>query len=446
MDQIDQLIGRQFGRYTIQQEIGRGGMARVYRALDTRLHRPVALKVMAPHLNADPEYLRRFVREARLAAKLHHPGIVSVYDVDEQDGLRYIAMEFIEGRSLYSVLKEHGAMGLGCAVSILEPVGQALDYAHQKGAIHRDVKPHNVLIAVDGRVLLTDFGIALPLDGGRERLTRTGIFMGTPEYISPEQIESRYVDGRSDLYSLGIVAYEMITGRVPFTGTTPQLIAAHAQTPPPLPGSVVPTLPRELDPVFARILAKDPQSRFPDGGAMVDALRRVARRYGMEMVVPAEIATLAVPGGASVGKATIPEQKSFDPTPVGSHPPVAIRLAAPPGASGRPEQVAAAPQYGPAPEYPEPGGAYREGAAAEREPPRRLNPVAFWMGMVVIIGLVVVLVVASLFRGCGAGAAPPVPTEVSPPVPAPTPAVADSPVLEPTPHHGSHRHHHCCHD
>ncbi|NWF81159.1 MAG: serine/threonine protein kinase, partial [Chloroflexi bacterium] len=293
------LIGRRLGRYEIRAELGRGGMARVYRAVDTLLQRPVALKVLAAQLSLDPEFIRRFEREATTAANLHHPAIVTIYDVGEQDGLYYIAMEYISGRSLHAVLEERTTLGLGYAVSLLDPVARALDYAHAHGAVHRDIKPHNILIARDGRVLLTDFGIAQTPDSDGERLTRTGIFMGTPEYISPEQAEARRVDGRSDLYALGVVAYEVITGRVPFSGPTPQLIVAHAQLPPPPPTSVVAHLPGELDEVLARALAKRPERRYPTGLALVDALRTVAERYGTPLATREQLAGLADAAGAS---------------------------------------------------------------------------------------------------------------------------------------------------
>ncbi len=301
---MTQLIGRRLGRYQIQAEIGRGGMARVYRATDTILQRPVALKVLAPQLSLDPEFAQRFEREAVTVANLRHPNIVTIYDVGEQDGLHYIAMELIRGRTLHTVLEERGALGLGYAVTILEPLGRALDYAHSQGAVHRDVKPHNVMIDIDGRVLLTDFGIAQPAEEESERLTRTGMFMGTPEYMSPEQAEARRVDGRSDLYSLGIVAYEIITGRVPFSGATPQLIVAHAQAAPPPPSSVQPELPSELDVVLARALAKSPQSRFGSGTALVEALRLVARRYTLAPATSEQIAAIAIPLDSSVGQPT----------------------------------------------------------------------------------------------------------------------------------------------
>ncbi|NTV64662.1 MAG: serine/threonine protein kinase, partial [Oscillochloris sp.] len=286
------LLGGRLGRYEIRAELGRGGMARVYHAFDTLLQRPVAIKVLAAQLSMDPEFVQRFEREARTAASLRHPHIVTIYDVGEQDSLHYIAMEFINGRTLHSILNEQTTLGLGYAITILEPVARALDFAHTQGAVHRDVKPHNIMVDTSGRMVLTDFGIAQTPDADSERLTRTGVFMGTPEYISPEQAEARRVDGRSDLYSLGVVAYEIITGRVPFSGATPQLIVAHAQLLPPPPTSVLAYLPSELDIVLARALAKRPESRYPSGIALVDALRDVASRYKTPLASREQLATL----------------------------------------------------------------------------------------------------------------------------------------------------------
>ncbi len=294
---MTRLIGQHLGRYLVQEEIGRGGMARVYRAFDTSLKRTVALKVMAPHLALDPEFERRFEREAITVANLRHPNIVTVYDIGEANGLRYIAMEYVRGRTLHAIIRERGALGLAIAISIIAPVADALDHAHAQGAVHRDVKPHNILIDIEGRVLLTDFGIAQAPDG--ERLTRTGIFMGTPEYISPEQASAQRVDRRSDLYSLAIVTYEMITGVVPFSGATPQLIMAHVQSPPPPPSSIAPQEPPELDLVLARALAKRPEQRFGSGAAFVEALRIIARRNNIAPASKNDIADLALPRAVS---------------------------------------------------------------------------------------------------------------------------------------------------
>ncbi len=302
---VNQLVGKQLGRYTIQQELGHGGMAWVYLAIDTVLHRPVALKILSPQLGVDDVFVKRFQREATLAANLRHPGIVTVYDVGVEDHMRYIAMEYVEGRTLNDVLKERGGLDLSYVVSILEPLCQALDYAHSQGAIHRDIKPHNIMIGTDGRVLLTDFGIARQTSAdAAEKLTRTGTFMGTPEYLSPEQIETYHIDGKSDLYSLGIVTYEIITGRVPFSGTTPRLILAHTQEPPPRPSLFMSGLSPDVDSLLARVLAKKPQDRFATCVAFWEALQLVVRRQGIAPASNAHIAALAVakqPGEAHLG-------------------------------------------------------------------------------------------------------------------------------------------------
>jgi eukaryotic-like serine/threonine-protein kinase len=329
---VTYLVGRHLGNFEVLEEIGRGGMARVYRAVDTRLGRMVALKVMAAQLSLDPEFVRRFEREARTAAGLRHPAIVTIYDVGEHEGFHFIAMEYINGRTLHAIIEERGALGLSYAVPILAPISQALDYAHGQGAVHRDIKPHNVMIDVEGRVFLTDFGIAQTNDERDERLTRTGVFMGTPEYISPEQAEARRVDGRSDLYSLGIVAYEIVTGRVPFSGATPQLIVAHAQQPPPPPSSLIAYLPNELDTVFAKTLAKNPQSRYPSGIAFVGALREIAKQNGIVLATREQVAALARRSSTSAGLPTTAINRDATPKKnVAVPPPVAVPVDPPRG-------------------------------------------------------------------------------------------------------------------
>ena len=344
------LVGRALGRYQIEAEIGRGGMARVYRAVDTSLRRQVALKVLAPQLAVDAEFLRRFEREAITAANLRHPHIVTVYDVGQADGMHYIAMEFIRGRTLYAILRDQGGLGLDFTIGIIEPVASALDHAHALGAVHRDIKPQNILIDIDGRVLLTDFGISQAPEQHEtgERLTRTGVFMGTPEYISPEQATAQRVDGRSDLYSLGITAYEVLTGSVPFSGATPQLIVAHVQSPPPPPSLVDPTQPRELDVVMARALAKRPDQRFGSGAAFIEALRVVARHNDIAPATRAMIAELAqsptprprpipptapVPIGGEItarAPAPAPQQPRSQPAAQRRETPQRVRVATPP--------------------------------------------------------------------------------------------------------------------
>ena len=293
------LVGRRIDRYKIQAEIGRGGMARVYRALDTILGRQVALKVLSPQLANDPEFSARFRREGKIVAALQHPHIVTLFDVGESDGIQYLAMDFIDGRSVYAVIRERDALPGETVAIIIRAVASALDYAHSRGAIHRDIKPQNILIDTNGRILLTDFGISVSSDDESGRLTRTGLFMGTPEYMSPEQVSGSTVDYRTDLYSLAITTYEMFSGEIPFRGNTPDLIVAHAQkTPPPLP-TLLNGLPDALIDVLAKALAKDPAQRYQTGLAFSMAIDAAFAQLPTTTVSAALVAGLAQPLNSS---------------------------------------------------------------------------------------------------------------------------------------------------
>lgn len=395
MVRLTSLLGRHLGRYHIQEEIGRGGMARVYRAYDPQLQRQIALKVLAPQLALDTEYIQRFQREAIIAANLHHPNIVTIYDVSEIDGLHFIAMEYIRGRSLHAIINERGALGLPNAVAIISAVGAALDYAHRQGAIHRDVKPHNIMINISGRVLLADFGIAQMPEARGDRLTRTGIFIGTPEYISPEQASARQVDGRSDLYSLGITAYELITGTVPFSGATPQLMIAHLQSPPPPLSTLDPQQPPELDSVLARSLAKNPDTRYQTGAAFAEALRQVARKHGLQEADAAQLAELALPRPLPEGQVTA--HVPTDETARQPVPPVPVRPVAPQPES--PQSVSVQPPVSPRPEprvvqdeQPTLAPVSPSGTANQVPPPASRRGLWIALGVLLLLGLGALLV------------------------------------------------------
>ena len=265
------LVGTSLGNYEILAEIGRGGMAVVYRAYQPSLNREVAIKVLPPQFTFDRQFVERFVREAQAAASLRHPHIVVIHDVAEQNGLYYIVMELLQGRTLRQLIEQEGALPPERAARIVEQVASALDYAHQRGFVHRDVKPDNIFVDDADRVTLTDFGIAKAAWG--TQLTKTGMLIGTPEYMAPEQVQGEAVGPATDIYALGIVAYQMLTGRVPFEGTTPHAILYKQvhELPPPL-GSVRSGLPPAVDSVLNAALAKEPRTRYASAGQFAQAL------------------------------------------------------------------------------------------------------------------------------------------------------------------------------
>lgn len=272
---VDPLIGRQLAGFRLERLLGHGGMASVYYGIDLQLERPVAVKVIAERFRGDPEYAERFVREARAMAAWRHANIPQIYQAGEHESISYYVMEYIEGMDLERLLKEYGRAGeLPSYVDVLfigRAIAQALDYAHSRGVIHRDVKPSNVLVSRDDRVFLTDFGLVLDLAQG----TRGEVF-GTPRYMSPEQARSSAaVVSQSDLYSLGIILYEMLTGSVPFDDPVPATLALKQITdPPPPPRTLNPALSPEVEAVLLKALDKSPSGRYPTGRKLMDTLER----------------------------------------------------------------------------------------------------------------------------------------------------------------------------
>jgi eukaryotic-like serine/threonine-protein kinase len=270
------------GRYELAHLVARGGMAEVYRARDQLLDRPVALKVLFPELSVDRSFVERFRREAQAAANLSHPNIVPVFDWGEDTGTYFIVMEFVDGRALSSILRTAGPLHPDRAAEIAADVAGALSYAHRHGVVHRDVKPGNVLITEEGTIKVTDFGIARAVNT-EESLTQTGAVMGTATYFSPEQAEGMGVDSRSDIYSLGVVLFEMVTGRPPFLGDTPVAVASkHVREHPPAPREINPGVPPDLEAIILKCLAKSPDHRYATGDDLrIDLLRfREGRSVG----------------------------------------------------------------------------------------------------------------------------------------------------------------------
>ncbi len=318
------LIGRNLGRYHLEALLGAGGMGQVYRARDPGLDRQVAVKVLAATLAQESGYLERFQREARAAGKLSHPNIVPVYDVGEQDGLMYLVMQLVPGGTLREYLARRGALPLGEAISILEQVASALQHAHERGLIHRDVKPANILMSSDGRALLADFGIVRVTQNNETALTRMGAFVGSPEYAAPEMVLGQSADQRVDIYALGVMAYQMLAGRLPFTGLNPMaLLVQHAQEQPPSPRSFNPAISPAVEAVILKAMAKAPAARYQSAIEMVQALK--AATGGQTL------ATQAAPPPAQQ-PTPVPGQRPTPPPVLPEAPPATV-ISPPPGSA-----------------------------------------------------------------------------------------------------------------
>jgi predicted Ser/Thr protein kinase len=286
------VIGERLSdRYAIEERIAVGGMGTVYRALDERLHRKVALKILKDHLAHDERFVERFRREARSVASLSHPNIASLYDYGEDDDRHYIVMELVDGSDLAHVLKAEGALDPERAEHIMRQVCEALSVAHAAGLVHRDVKPANVLLTADGTAKVTDFGIARAT--GDSSLTATGSILGTAHYLAPEQAAGDPATPQTDVYAAGVVLFEMLTGKVPFDAPSPVAVASqHMRGEVPTPSSIDHAIPTRLDDVVQKATAKDPKDRYTDAGEMAAVL-------GGVVAAPTSATTAELPGPAA---------------------------------------------------------------------------------------------------------------------------------------------------
>ncbi|MFI9799812.1 protein kinase [Streptomyces sp. NPDC052302] len=338
------------GRYQLRDLLGQGGMASVHLAYDSVLDRQVAVKTLHTELGREPAFRERFRREAQAVAKLTHTNIVSVFDTgeDEMDGMTtpYIVMEYIEGRPLSSVfdeaVRQAGAMPADQALKITADVLAALEISHEMGLVHRDIKPGNVMLNKRGVVKVMDFGIARAMQSGVTSMTQTGMVVGTPQYLSPEQALGRGVDARSDLYSVGIMLFQLVTGRLPFDADSPLAIAyAHVQEEPVAPSSINRSLPPAVDALVARALKKNPNERFPSAEAMRDECLRIAQSF--HAAPPSIVPGGQTQSGQGVGASVFP--------PVGQTPPSTGPVQQPYQPTPTPSPYGTPPPSGPTPAY-----------------------------------------------------------------------------------------------
>ncbi|MET9655928.1 protein kinase [Streptomyces sp. NPDC006510] len=363
------------GRYQLRDLLGEGGMASVYLAYDTALDRQVAIKTLHTELGREQSFRERFRREAQAVAKLQHTNIVSVFDTgeDELGGalMPYIVMEYVEGQPLGSVLQadiqNHGAMPADRALKVTSDVLAALDTSHEMGLVHRDIKPGNVMMTKRGVVKVMDFGIARAMQSGVTSMTQTGMVVGTPQYLSPEQALGRGVDARSDLYSVGIMLFQLLTGRIPFDADSPLAIAyAHVQEEPVVPSTINRSITPAMDALVARALKKNPNERFPSAAAMQDEIARVLAASG-STGAPVIIAGGGAPAnsGSGVGSAVFPPVDQSGATPQNVQTPYQPG----PYQSGPYGPATPAPTPAPSYGYPQSAQPYQSQAPVQQTPP-----------------------------------------------------------------------------
>ncbi|HEY6931615.1 MAG TPA: serine/threonine-protein kinase [Thermoanaerobaculia bacterium] len=327
------FAGQRFGGYEILEELGSGGMGRVYRAKNITLERVVALKMLAPAFSVDQDFVARFLKEARSAARLNHPNIVQIYDFGNVEGIYYLAMEYVNGESLRAYVKRQKFTEKS-AIAVVREAVRALGVAHAEGIVHRDIKPDNIMLTTKGELKLVDLGIAKRLDEDQD-LTQTGQAVGTPQYISPEQIRGLRVDARADIYSLGATFYHLLTGRPPYKGTSAAVVMTlHLTEPLPDPRTFEPSLSQGVCRVLRKMLAKERDERYSDVAALDRDLYKLQLGQTPEPEEPSEtaIATAISASGPSLDIAGTPPP--FVTTPAGSPPQVAV--ATPPPTTPRP--------------------------------------------------------------------------------------------------------------
>ncbi|MFF4080749.1 protein kinase [Streptomyces sp. NPDC001777] len=401
------------GRYQLRDLLGEGGMASVYLAYDTALDRQVAIKTLHTELGREQSFRERFRREAQAVAKLQHTNIVSVFDTgeDELGGalMPYIVMEYVEGQPLGSVLqadvRNHGAMPADRALKVTADVLAALDTSHEMGLVHRDIKPGNVMVTKRGVVKVMDFGIARAMQSGVTSMTQTGMVVGTPQYLSPEQALGRGVDARSDLYSVGIMLFQLLTGRLPFDADSPLAIAyAHVQEEPVAPSTINRSITPAMDALVARALKKNPNERFPSAAAMQDEIARVLNAGGA-----AGAPMIVAGGGAPANSGSGVGSAVFPPVDQSGGMPQSVQTPYQPGPyqSGPYGPTTPAPTPAPSYGYPQSPQPYQSQAPAHQTPPpytvspqTRTQPQSGSGGsgskrnMPVIVGAIVVSLVA----------------------------------------------------
>jgi serine/threonine protein kinase len=341
---MSELIGQQLGQYEITALLGKGGMATVYRARQTSMGRDVALKIIDPNLAKNPDFLKRFERESRTIASLSHAHILKVFDFGQQHGSIYLVMELLRGGSLSHVLKR-GRIPLNIVSWLLDQVASALDYAHARSIVHRDLKPHNLLFDDSRNIFLTDFGLAKLLGNlGTGDLTRSGLVVGTPAYMAPEQWKNENFDHRADIYSLGVILYEMLTNKLPFNADTPhRMMYLHLNQAPPPVFQSRPDLPPAVGQILDQAMSKDPELRFPSAGKLALAFKRatsepLARHTGPLPPLPVQGQSAASPSSSGVTPPMFPSPIPERPTPASS--PSAARATSAPAERNVPTSTA----------------------------------------------------------------------------------------------------------